>query len=795
MAGSASVVRPAGSPSTPMKTTDGRSSAGSRPSKPPLAHIDDVLYFDINLQRFIDGPIDKALNEADNLLNSALASINFGGRLDYALQDFLRAREIITRAIPKNKAFPGLRSENKSQLDRYSALLERMNNLLGKFDEIQDEIRADNARTGVQPTVRHSKASKYTSPTTIPTRIPTPGETGVASPDGNSLSPPSGSSPSVHTLPPQIKPKPTNLQGQVLHNRSQSASAVTASLLERLSNLRQNKTLSPKQDSPIRMPPAVPSEPQSLPHEPPHPTSSRGSASSFPEMPKVPEAIYHPPRGTVSPLASAMPTTAAPRPVFTRTSSTSSLNGNRSSRPSLVDKRTTFGQSFVPPNPVSKKSGLSIPPGDTIAAEELFQLMKMSDDNFRILLVDIRSREEFDAGHIMSEATICIEREVLLRRDISASDIAEAICISPAHEQLLFEKRHDHDIIVFYDQDSERIVSTPQNPREQAVVAFFRALNIYDYSQRKAIVKLLCGGIKAWTMLYGPNTLESSSTATSKTEPMSPSSATSSLLTPSRRMHLPRSIQDPEQAKRWESTMADDSAISPIRTTEELLRHFPAIPGAKESMTSSSSPSLMNHRSPYFTSVGSIPLPPTRPPPAFPRRTHSELGDAGESLYSVTRPAVKSPPLGREGLRRLRPGLKNPGVYCFANSSLQAMFSTPGFSHEVMMGEWGPVPRKPGERMENPQLLIKSLSMIFKWLHQGDMKALETKTFMVRCPLVSPVGGQIPLTMSRNTFGRFTAKGQMASINQSPKCLAGVISRMHRSSTRSSWTTYTMRRM
>jgi ubiquitin carboxyl-terminal hydrolase 8 len=86
-------------------------------------------------------------------------------------------------------------------------------------------------------------------------------------------------------------------------------------------------------------------------------------------------------------------------------------------------------------------------------------------------------------------------------------------------------------------------------------------------------------------------------------------------------------------------------------------------------------------------------------------------------------------------------GIKNPNVLCFANSSLQAMFATPGFAQEIWTASWKDVykvPMKPDERIENPQLLTKFLEQVFKFLNQGSFKALEAKTIMVSSPRPKP---------------------------------------------------------
>lgn len=61
------------------------------------------------------------------------------------------------------------------------------------------------------------------------------------------------------------------------------------------------------------------------------------------------------------------------------------------------------------------------------------------------------------------------------------------------------------------------------------------------------------------------------------------------------------------------------------------------------------------------------------------------------------------------------------------------MFATPGFARDIYTEAWKNqyrVPMKPKESAENPQLLIKWLSNVFKWLDQGSSKSMSVDSFM-----------------------------------------------------------------
>lgn len=738
MAGSTTVLDHAGS--TPLGGLDGRPD-GTKPGKRPLPHIDDITSVTVDAATSVHAPVEKILQMAEVYLRQAESSKNFG-RPDLALKDFIRANIILLDIIKKNKGWVSLQSDNRAQFDRYQRLLRQVRAAHADFEAIKAEIKADNARTGIQPTVRRPAAAgegmERRAEKGHVTRHSVSGfvngnsevrENGVSA---RPAPPPSKSKPIVH-------PKPQKLHGNALRPAAKApASSEAQDLLQRFANLRTN-TNKPVQDPRIRTQPIIIPE-TSGPHKPPEAPPPIPPKIAIPaEMPRIPDAIYNPPRGTVSSEAAALPS-SAPRAMFSRTNSSASINTIRTARSPAVDDSSSSGQYFGSTTTPGGQPKLSVPEGSTISVDDLLRFMRAGAKDLSILLIDVRSREEFDDGHIMSQATICLEPEVLARKEISASQIADSMVLAPSAEQLLFEKRHEFGLIVFYDQDSERILENPQTFEARAISGLFNALSHYDFSSGpgpKSSPKLLRGGLDAWTSLVGHASLQSSTTTTLKKSSTTPMAR--SFMNP-RQTYITRPIQDPAEAKRWEETIADSAALSPIRTTEDFLRRFPSISEHRESMVSPVSPPPSRPQSPFQYRLSheenlytSLPSPPTRPPPALPRRSYSGLAEAEDSSASSSKRAPTKGVL--DTVRKNRTGLQNPGVFCFANSSLQAMFGTPGFAREVWSGTWKDaykVPMKPDEKLENPQLLIKCLANLFHWLNQGTFKALEAKTFMVR---------------------------------------------------------------
>ncbi|KAK3904775.1 hypothetical protein C8A05DRAFT_13377 [Staphylotrichum tortipilum] len=713
---------------TPAGGLDGRPD-GAKPGKRPLPHIDDITSVTVEVNAY--APVEKILQMAEVCLHQAESSKTFG-RPDVALKDYIRTNIILLDTIKKNKGWVSLQGDNRAQFERYQRLLRQVHAAHGDFEAIKSQIKADNARTGVQPTTRRPESAGKPS-------VALSGPETKAS-GGNGIRPENGAPALPASLPPKAKPtvhpKPQNLHGNALRPGAAATPAKSQDLLQRFANLRAS-TANPTPDPRIRTqsaaPPAFPGDRK--PSETPPPNLPLNGVIT--DLPRIPDAIYNPPRGTISSETAALPS-SAPRAMFTRTNSTASLKTSRNHKPPPVE--TSLPAQTAPPAPrvpAPQRTKLPLPDGDTISVDDLLRLMRAGAKDLSILLIDIRSREEFDDGHIMSQATICVEPEVLSRGHISADQISDSIVLAPATEQLLFEKRHEFGLIVFYDQDSESILDKPQTLEARAVSGLFNALTQYDFTGAlgpRPSPKLLRGGLDAWTSVVGNGSLQSSSTTKTKRHSTTPMAR--SFLNP-RQKYVTRPIQDPAEAKRWEETIADAGAISPIRTTEDFLRRFPPISEHRESMVSPVSPTTSRPQSPFQYRLSheenlytSLPSPPTRPPPALPRRSYSGLAEAEDSSVALAKKAT-NPVV--DTVRKHRTGLQNPGVFCFANSSLQAMFATPGFAREAWTGGWKDtykVPKKPDEHLENPQLLIKCLANLFHWLNQGSFPSLAAKTFM-----------------------------------------------------------------
>ncbi|OAA61105.1 AMP-binding enzyme [Niveomyces insectorum RCEF 264] len=525
--------------------------------------------------------------------------------------------------------------------------------------------------------------------------------------------------------------------------------------------------------------------------------------STLPDLPKVPDAIYSPARGSVSSQATQLPS-STPRGMFSRTNSMTSVSGTikppstsqlppddyfslshthsrQSSRPSQDSTR-------------AKRPSIPIPDGDTITVQELLKFMQAGSKDIHVLLVDIRSREDYDEGHIMSQSTICVESEILQRENISAGQIADSMVLAPATETRLFDRRNDFGLVVFYDQESRSIRRKTDNmtAAETAVVAMYNALAYYDYQSdgdSNRTPKLLEGGIEAWVSMMGTASLQTSSTAASVGARASRINQRPRQNTFSRPQakYITKPIQDADEAKRWEESLKNIEKSSFVRTTDDFLRRFPPVSAIQESMTTPiatkddneigfhfASSSLDGHsqlerpssratvatetelKAPAQSSpagaaataaataaaaaaaasvYSTLPAPPTRPAPTVPRQSHSGLEEADDEEHYIRTKVAKANVTGGR-VRRQKVGLYNPGNWCYGNSSFQALFASGAFGEELTTGEWAnhwKVPMKSDEKISHPQLLSKILANSFHWMQYGKFEAMKAKTIMDYC--------------------------------------------------------------
>lgn len=691
-----------------------------RPGPGPLPHVQDV----VAVPNDIDGnqSLKRLLEQAEASMRQSAMCRDLE-RPALALKEYIRASIIAIQVIANHKDYPALRASQGESARAHAALLRRISQQSDVYEQIKRDIIQDNKRTGVQPTIRRSTPSGPSSRS--------------SSANGRPLAP--IENPSAKAKP-IVHPKPQALHGNAIrpgHGRASSTASAAVDLAARFANLRGPQS-SPGQDPRIKTYP-IPTQKPAGARAMPTPNGPVTNAS-ISVLPKMPDAIYSPARGSTP--GEAAPLSTKPRAPLSRTGSSASV----ASALSTSQHAPPINALAVPPE---NQDSIDLADGDSITPEQLYGTMK---GKASILLIDIRAREEFDEGHIMARTVICIEPSILLRENISSDEISESMVLSPLQDQPLFEKRDGYDLVVFYDQSSERVVELPRNSDELVVVAMHRALVHLNYGRElKRRPMILEGGLDAWVDLMGSGSLQSTAAASSGS---ARSRKRNGFVQRRGSKYTVRSLQ-PADVKAWQTALEQDAqhtAMRPAfpRTGEEYLRLSPMLAQGlpKPSMTSPVSagpPAAPGQRlraqSPRFDLPAHLPAPPARPRAAVPRHTHSGLSNGMDDVGPYSE--LGAAPMARIGLRsresytsslaRRPTGLSNPRNWCYANSTLQALLASPEFSRELTEGSWEQkyqAPRKDGEKIDPPQLMARMISNLFHWMTTGNF-TVKAQTLMV----------------------------------------------------------------
>jgi ubiquitin carboxyl-terminal hydrolase 8 len=597
----------------------------------------------------------------------------------------------------------------------------------------------------------------------------------------------------ANTLPirqrPPVQPKPEALHGRTINHPPGRPSDLASilpkeDLLSRFARLRASEPHSGRvQDPrirthPIKMPDTAdslannaPSPLQSTPSETPQARPDRPSAPrdmpkvpsgplrplklpidvQIPSMPRPPDAVYSPARNSNSPTNIDMPQSASRTlGVAGRSSSGISTNSILRTSNNSDDRHNGYYSPIRKPSDVSadpKPSRPCIKGSTTVNAEELMEYLKRGSHELSILLVDIRERENFDSGHILSHSIICIE-PIVLRSEMSAEELSQSLVLSPEAEQKAFDKRDTFDLVIYYDQSSSSIPSSSFTGHGDEVALRHFSKAVYDYGYEKKLKRrpmLLVGGLDSWTDLMGSGALQASQTATTKSN---------GTFTIGKKAYGSRPLSADEE-ERWNQAPGDEGedeteSFSFVRTTEEFFRRFPEPSAIQESMISPG-----NGPDPQMNRIQRADIPlipisiskqekidwalpqiPARPAPALPRQSYSGIsGRIGlssaidqQSAYSVVDSITVHPVPPRPC------GLTNGSNFCYMNATIQALRATGPFREFFIGGllKLGPPPRKGAEIADPPQLMARNFANVLEQLSSGQKLRLEPKHFRVR---------------------------------------------------------------
>ena len=727
-------------------------------------HIDDLISIRVDLDPRT--PLRKVLETADSHMRQAITSNEFG-RPDLALQEYMKAFGIAVDIIPKHKDYPSLKSDREDLGRRYNSLKVNLTKNSETFDRVKALIKEDNKKTGVQPTrsSRNSSDVNLMSLPSVPSSDPAKSnhvrngssarlhDTKPTPENHHRHSHSRGSSlaGATHRTKPIVHPKPQALHGNAIQPGANNA---PQDLNSRFAKLRDQKASSNGNTSPSK-----PAGPREMPGSQ---QAKSAVQSSVPPMPKIPDAIYSPARGTITSEVADLPS-STPRGMFSRTNSIVSAP-SASARTSMENAIKAFsGEQFVtahtytesPPSP--RPCGIEIPEGETITPQELLGYMGRGNSRVQLLIIDVRDREAFDDGHIMSIRTICIEPEILSRENISAEDIQDSLILADPSERIAFEQRDKVDLVVIYDQDSAFVPRrATANPRALVIYTIMNALTHFNYtSQLRNPPKLLAGGLDAWVEELGPQSLAASKTSQAPRRPRGPRT-----LDRRRARTKTKTLNQKEIEQFEKSIKADENVSSPndfYRSAEEVMRRFPSVSQLQESMTSPARASSLSEEERIYNEIS--PAPPARPAPTIPRTRYSGLESKDDG--STSSGYAKKSALGLA--RKKRTGLENPFQWCYCNSVLQALLASPQFTNEVTRSDW-PISWRPADHTSDrpsPQLLSRILGSIFQYLNNRQFEVMRAELLMVSLTAPAPHPERISvlnllLTWSRTTYGLST---------------------------------------
>ncbi|KAK8195966.1 ubiquitin-specific protease doa4 [Zalaria obscura] len=795
----------------------------------PLGHFQDLsaqalqgLDTNQSIARLVQ-TAEASIRQAEMLVDAR--------RPDRAFVEYLRSFQIVLECIPRHNDFLDFKHGKSPTYQTYQSTLKRVVNQTERWDKIKQIIQNDNKRRGTQPMLPSSlqpgaqrpatPAHGATSQRPLSMAIPPSAQDGAGllspprKPVGSSAE--SDTSDGSHSPRPKPtpSPKPQSLHGNAIASNGAVSNSTVDALNDRFARLRMmpgqsrldtsmgnNRpdstasyassgadgspvTMSPingfngrssfdvsspvKSNSSLRgLPSGRPSGPRAMPNG--GPVKSPFGADVVAALPRAPDAAYNPARnmrisGNIEP-----PRSSARSIVGTGGRSNSIASSASSIAPGTDSEAAGYfpiPSSNGPPAGPPRRKSVHLPKETRIGADKLYDYLKMHN----ILLIDVRSREEYDIGHIYAQSTMCVE-PTALRRDMSADELLEALVLSPENEQDMFYGRNNYDLVVYYDQStlSDQFLTRPATSQEFALRYLHDAL--YEYNHDKPLQRppvLLMGGIDAWTDLVGDQALKTSNTA-AKIKGAKPirrvpvANGHSRLHVPKKRLRDYNPL-DAEEERSWlerarsESVVVDQQEVrdengQPIEEGEEeqapyyqniedFLQRFPdADTIGRQSMTSISGgahrppPQIPSYPAPPPPSA--LPQAPSRPAPAVPRMSYSGVNERAASQGSLTGrsaelPAYISPRYLPSNLRLPRTGLVNFGVTCYMNATIQALSATiplssffmdgDSFKKHVQRENWK------GSKGVLPELYANLIRSIWK----GDVEAIRPSTLRSFC--------------------------------------------------------------
>ncbi|CAI6331713.1 unnamed protein product [Periconia digitata] len=732
---------------------------------PPIADISANA--SERVSEFRHAPIGRVLDTARHHFTEAKNLLDTRAPLPGAYWAYLVAYELVVEEIPKHRDYHDKINMTRGQMHRdFAKLLKDVHAFEGRFEKIKDIITNDNRRNGAYAP---SSKSYPVDPS------PSPHATSSLKRDDELMfpsvptNPPLGRASPVDLDPsrrkPPVQPKPQSLHGKAMHQHSQSVNGANGAngtdLADRFAKLRGISTVdttSPRssQDLSVKMPSpsdyhtsSRPLGPRDMPHShaasrPTLPLNTQFAAS----LPKEPSPTYSPARNLSLPSSINPPRSTARSMVGTggRSNSLAASSSASSHAPNGNGDGYFPTKSIPEETSLIRSTSVNKPIETQITAERLYDYIRL----YNVLLIDVRDRAEFDAGHIYVRSSMCIE-PASLQDGISAEQLQDRLVISPDEELALYERRHEFDVVIYYDESTKTNKFLDKyNPNEYELALKQLYTILHEFNAEKPLKRppiFLMGGIVAWQDLVGPQSLKMSQTLSmapngqprsrAPRRPLSSGYGQRTLPNRRKREYL---AMDPEEQRQWleevrrgrsvmERPPEEDDEAPVYRTAEDFLRRYPDVEDQQSMMFPPSRPQYEQQ------APSPIPAAPSRPAPAVPRVSYSGVHEREMARQSSGNqpPAYISP--GRPGSLRLhRTGLINFGVTCYMNSIVQCLSANPTLTNIFLTRRY--IQDLQRENWKGTKgILSEAYETLLSNLYKGDTSAIRPSTFRRVCGL------------------------------------------------------------
>lgn len=779
----------------PLGFNDPRSPSAHENRDRAFAHIHDLQA----LAREGYNPlssISSLLETAERGLNQA-RTLNELRRPDLAFVEFLRVSEIAANVIPHHKDYTHFTIDQPERAQKLMLLQKKVNTCTEQYMNIKTIIVNNNARAGTRPQRGQNGHVRTESAPAAQQNT-----------NGYAVAPLE-----VHKIRPTPSPKPEKLHGRAIPTATAGANGLVGGppdiLSDRFAKLRMPSidttqrqdtrvsSISSTHSSPISRDSVADyanrnsfdalSRTASVPSRPQGPRGMPNGALApiqIPNLPQEPSAVYSPARnmqttGNIDPPRHTLRSLASTSSRRTPASSVSSYAPNGSSQSGDYFPSSAPSSNGTPPAHLPRRASGNAPHEAFVSAEKLYDLL---NKGFNILLIDFRSRQEFDEGHIYARNIICVD-PLSVRPGMSAEDLGDTLVLSPEYEQTLFDHRSEYDEVVYYDNDTQ--APYPFRGARQTQLKYLHEA-LFDFNQEKPLAQppiLLRRGIEGWRDLVGTHALAVTDTVAKvkagrsqgiQRRPLATTSMSgnSQLRVPKRRLRNYEQF-DEEEEQGWRERARAESVVLPQTpgvsedgqagdpddnendgsdAIREFIERFPEANDIDRTAFKAQLPNRAPPEPPAKVPLASYPprpppsaypSVPARPQPAAPRMSYTGVSDrAVSSTTPATRTASNQmapyipPKFLAANLRMPKTGLVNFGATCYMNSTLQAMSATTplsiffmddAFRSQLQRDSWKSTKGVMSELYAN---LIRSL-----W--KGDVECIRPTTFRNFCRRIS----------------------------------------------------------